>query len=328
MDKQAQWSIGATNEFLTCRNCKMQTHIEMAIKTGCRKCGSKYVPAVQLNPMVPLKIKFDRRRESKPFSTKKVFGVYNIKGDGWTAPFVPIPPKKPNHVRIICVSDTHNLERRIAMPDGEFDILIHGGDITMQGEPVAVEDFANWLDSLKNIKHKVVIAGNHDVTFHAEFWQRKWRAFSSVFHDSNSVINKLAREGIYYLEDSEVTLEGIRIYGSPWQPEFCDWAFNVIGEEEIKKYWDLIPTGIDVLATHGPPLGHGGICLPRGNDAGCPELLKAIQRTKPKVHVAGHIHEGYGHSSADGTVFINASSVNLMYRPANNPVVFDIGTDV
>jgi len=29
-----------------------------------------------------------------------------------------------------------------------------------------------------------------------------------------------------YLEDSECVVDGVRIYGAPWQPEFCGWAFN------------------------------------------------------------------------------------------------------
>jgi len=184
-----------------------------------------------------------------------------------------------------------------------------------------VESFAKWLTSLQNIKHKVVIAGNHEVTFHAEFWKKNWHRYSSTCYDSNTIVNKLAG-CCYYLLDSEVTLNNIRIYGSPWQPQFCDWAFNA-SEEVINTYWNLIPEGIDILVTHGPPKGHGGTTL-SGEDVGCPKLLDAIKRTKPLVHVSGHIHEGYGVERDENTVFINASSVNYNYVATNSPIVFDI----
>jgi len=126
-----------------------------------------------------------------------------------------------------------------------------------------------------------------------------------------------------YLEDSEVTVKGIRIYGSPWQPEFCDWAFNMICGDECKKIWKLIPRGIDVLLTHGPPYGHGDKTF-SGVRTGCEELLHTIQRTKPAVHIFGHIHEGYGISQDNGVYFINASICTLKYQPTQLPIVFDV----
>jgi len=256
---------------------------------------------------------------------KKILGVYNIKGDivyRQIAPeyMVPIPPKPEGATRFVCISDTHESKIQLDfIPDG--DVLLHAGDFTYKGGPSAVKEFNDWLGTLPH-KHKVVIAGNHDVTFDIPFYNRKWQSYTNKKLDPMAVKNSLTN--CIYLEDSEITVCGFRIYGSPWQPEFCDWAFNVIGQEAIKKYWDLIPTGIDVLMTHGPPLGHGGLCQPSRHDAGCPELLKAIKRTKPLVHVAGHIHEGYGVSKVDGTVCVNASTVNYHYKVRNNPVVFDM----
>ncbi len=60
---------------------------------------------------------------------------------------------------------------------------------------------------------------------------------------------------VIYLEDSETTINGIRIWGSPWQPEFGGWAFNLPRGEECLEKWEMIPEGIDVLITHGPPIG-------------------------------------------------------------------------
>jgi len=84
----------------------------------------------------------------------------------------------------------------------------------------------------------------------------------------------------------------------------------------------MIPSELDILVTHGPPTGHGGMTL--NGDAGCDDLLLAVQKINPLVHVFGHIHEGYGVSQNKHTTFINASNLNLRYRPINNPVVFDI----
>ena len=76
------------------------------------------------------------------------------------------------------------------------------------------------------------------------------------------------------------------------QPEFCGWAFNLERGLPCQEKWDLIPEeGVDILITHGPPLGHGDLCC-HGNRAGCLQLLHTVQRIQPKYHVFGHIHEG------------------------------------
>ena len=94
----------------------------------------------------------------------------------------------------------------------------------------------------------------------------------------------------HYLCDESLTLDGVKFYGSPWQPRFFDWAFNKDRGAPLKAIWDKIPLDTDVLITHGPP--HGILDLTFDKiKAGCEELLLAVQRIKPKVHVFGHIHE-------------------------------------
>jgi hypothetical protein len=127
-----------------------------------------------------------------------------------------------------------------------------------------------------------------------------------------------------YLEDSSTVIEGISIYGSPWQPWFYDWAFNLQRGPEIRRKWEAIPANVDILITHGPPIGHGDECV-SGQRAGCVDLLYEIQhRIKPKFHVFGHIHEGYGVTTDGTTTFINASTCTIRYKPVNPPIVFDI----
>ena len=116
----------------------------------------------------------------------------------------------------------------------------------------------------------------------------------------------------------------MRLFGAPHQPEFCGWAFNVPRGERCAEVWRSIPTDTDVLATHGPPLGHGDLCS-SGDRAGCVDLLREItDRIRPQAHVFGHIHEDAGVTTDGTTAFINACSVNLRYKIAHDPVSFDV----
>ncbi|ETO19495.1 hypothetical protein RFI_17735 [Reticulomyxa filosa] len=122
---------------------------------------------------------------------------------------------------------------------------------------------------------------------------------------------------------------GIKIYGSPWQPEFCDWAFNLRTRKELASKWAQIPLDTDILITHGPPFGHGDVVSDgwKNNAVGCKDLLERVMAVKPKFHVFGHIHEGYGVTTTkllSPTVFVNASTVTVSYRVENKPILFFI----
>ncbi len=218
-------------------------------------------------------------------------------------------------MRIVCVSDTHGRHAALAVPDG--DLLIHAGDATMQGAPEEIERFDEWLGDLPH-RFKVVIAGNHDRLFEERPEEARRRIRSAV-----------------YLQDAEVLVEGLRIWGSPWQPWFLSWAFNLHRGAPLRAKWDRIPPGIDVLVTHGPP--HGirdrvqgvmarslGLAMGHGPRVGCEELREAVRRVRPRLHVFGHIHEGYGREEVEGTIFVNASNCDEAYRPLNPPVVVDL----
>ncbi len=204
--------------------------------------------------------------------------------------------------RIVCISDTHSLHWRLSVPDG--DILIHAGDLTNVGDIRDVYDFNDFLGELPH-PHKIVIAGNHDFCF-----ERDSQACREIL--TNCV----------YLEDEAVQIDGINFYGSPWQPWFCDWAFNLQRGPELKAKWDLIPAKTDVLITHGPPYRVLD-CTSNGQYAGCQDLLEAIERIQPRVHVFGHIHEGFGTLQTEHTAYINASSCTASYRPINPAAVYE-----
>jgi Icc-related predicted phosphoesterase len=129
-----------------------------------------------------------------------------------------------------------------------------------------------------------------------------------------------------YLFDSEVVVDGLRIYGAPWTPPFFQWAF-MLGPTEIAAKWDLIPRGIDVLCTHGPPLGIGDSVpkVGRGYEhVGCPALRRAVERVNPRLHVFGHVHADHGHCAVGRTLFVNAASCDQRYQIANQPIVVEM----
>ncbi|KAF7275107.1 hypothetical protein GWI33_012178 [Rhynchophorus ferrugineus] len=222
---------------------------------------------------------------------------------------IPQKPVEPSKLRFVCMSDTHSLIRNIMfdIPDG--DVFIHAGDFTKCGQKDEVIAFNKWLGGLPH-KYKIVIAGNHELSFDEKFTNSFKKKIESKPKDitdevphygktkdniSDAVNTANIRQYLtncVYLEDSGIDICGIKIYGTPWQPEFGNWAFNLPRGEECLSKWNLIPVGIDVLITHTPPLGHGDLVC-SGVRAGCTELLSTVQhRVQPKYHVFGHIHEG------------------------------------
>lgn len=206
-------------------------------------------------------------------------------------------------MRIVCLSDTHDFHDRLVVPDG--DVLLHAGDATMGGKPAQVEAFARWFAARPH-RHKIVVAGNHD-----------W-----MFERTPAQARSLLRD-VVYLQDDEITVDGLRIWGSPWQPWFHDWAFNLERGPQIAAKWELIPAGIDVLITHGPPAGILDRTS-RGEAVGCADLRRELQRIRPRLHVFGHIHEAYGTVEIDGTRYVNASICTERYHPVQLPIVVDL----
>jgi Icc-related predicted phosphoesterase len=218
-------------------------------------------------------------------------------------------------MKITCISDTHSLVRNSdslkvltdQLTGGE--IIIHAGDMSSQGSATEVLLFLEWFSALP-YTHKILIAGNHD-----------W-----LFERDPGLANDLLENfpGITYLNDSEATIEGLRFWGSPITPFFNSWAFNR-HSKEIGKHWDMIPEGIDVLVTHGPPAGILDTINNIHPPAGCQILRDAVARVKPKLHVFGHIHEGRGLKQVDETLYVNAAVLNGQYRLYNQEtIVVDI----
>lgn len=208
-------------------------------------------------------------------------------------------------MKFVIISDTHGQHKNLTLPKG--DVIIHAGDISQRGKESEILDFLNWFKDL-DFKHKIFIAGNHDFFFE---------------ETPEKDIQNIIPENIIYLCDSGVEVENIRIWGSPISPWFYDWAFNRHRGEQIDHHWQLIPLDTDILITHGPAFGQLDKTT-RGENVGCKDLLHAIESIKPKVHICGHIHEGYGQTTSSKTKFINASVLDEKYKLKNAPITFDM----
>jgi len=201
-------------------------------------------------------------------------------------------------VKIVACSDTHTQQDSLVVPDG--DVFVFAGDHTGNGEPWETKRFNEWHGTLPH-PHKIVIAGNHD---------RNLEQYPHIKWITNAT----------YLLDSSIVIDGVKFYGSPWTPEFCEWAFMKDLGEPMRMVWKEIPDNTDVLITHGPPHMVFDLC-PDGSRAGCDELKERISNLNLKAHIFGHIHmRGYmdGVTNevtwAPGTGFYNVSVLDHQYR--------------
>jgi len=208
-------------------------------------------------------------------------------------------------MRIVAISDTHGQHGVIELPPG--DLLIHAGDVSKHGAWPEIERFLAWFGAQPH-PHKVLVAGNHD------FW----------FEDARDAeVRAAIPPGVTYLNDRGAEIGGLRVWGSPVQPWFHDWAFNRRRGADIRAHWNLIPPAVDVLITHGPAFGVLD-ATESGCNVGCDDLRDALERVRPRLHVCGHIHEGYGQTSLDGIQCINASMLDENYRLVHEPIVVDL----
>ena len=186
-------------------------------------------------------------------------------------------------MHITCISDTHGLHRQLKLVPG--DLLIHAGDISEYGTEDEIFDFTQWF-AKQPFTYKIFIAGNHDLFLETI----RIKAFQ-----------KLIGNDIIYLQNSEVKIEGLKIYGSPFNLSVIGMAFGKNKGAEIRKAWRKIPADVDILITHEAPLN----ILDNGN--GCPDLKLRSEIIKPKLHVFGHVHDVSGVIQQGDTRYVNAA---------------------
>ena len=210
-------------------------------------------------------------------------------------------------IKIVIISDTHN--RHAQVPQGEGDLLLHAGDLTSGGTPAEAQLVLDWLATQKKYyKHVIFTAGNHDYFF-------QWE---------NSLAEEMARErGIVYLQQKEVVVEGLNIWGSPVTPNYGSMAFNADRGHNIRRIWEMIPMDVNILLTHSPPMYmHDKVQEQDGRMrySGCEDLANHVQHRKPVLHCFGHIHNQYGFTKFNDITFVNASVLNDDYVFAHQPI--------
>ncbi|TFK18605.1 Metallo-dependent phosphatase [Coprinopsis marcescibilis] len=201
--------------------------------------------------------------------------------------------------RFVCVSDTHG--NAFPIPDG--DVLLHSGDLTDYG---TLEEFTTIMEWLYELPHKtkIIIAGNHDLTLHRDWYEDCWERWHDNKEDYDKIMELLTGDrakqaGIVYLQNETFTFSvapGRRswtVYGSPWSPYFYDWAFNYRRTEAEPLIASFSST--DILLTHAPPAGILD-CTDGRDFAGCKAVSShlASGRLRPRLHLFGHIHESHG----------------------------------
>ncbi|GKT57510.1 phosphoric ester hydrolase [Colletotrichum tofieldiae] len=204
-------------------------------------------------------------------------------------------------VTVVCISDTHNSQPRLPLGD----ILIHAGDLTASGTRAELRCALGWIKDQPH-RFKVVVAGNHDLCLDGNFPNSRIGRMVPEAGDGREEDQKgsdgreeepLDWGDIIYLNRTSTTLKlvhhnrEIRIYGSPYTPQHGTWAFQYPRSLQPDPWANTVPLATDILVTHAPPKGH--MDDPRGN-WGCEFLLQEIWRTRPRLHVFGHVHCGHG----------------------------------
>lgn len=227
-------------------------------------------------------------------------------------------------MKVTFISDTHTRQMNMKpLPGG--DILIFSGDAMSSGySPIELTNFIEWI-KVQPYKYKICVAGNHD---------RYCEAYP--VYVIKDMFEKYYDDGVRYICDELIDVEGLKIYGTPYQPYFCGWAFNVSDEDKLYNIYKQIPEDVDIFVTHCPPYdildkshvvrtiwGMNGE-EPLGSEV-LTEVLNELGEHKPKYVAFGHIHGDGGKTiEIEGTTYINASVCDEKYQPVNDIVTLDI----
>ncbi len=208
--------------------------------------------------------------------------------------------------KICALSDTHGFHRKVKVP--QCDVLIHAGDFTKHGNHIHdVLDFIRWMKE-QPAKELILVPGNHD-----------------GFFETQRLPDYEKPSNLHILMHDWVELFGgrLKIFGSSWTPEFCNWYFAKSREQLIQD-WRRDSKMIvdmyghpDILVCHGPPKGMLDDVVD-GNKiiaVGCEGLAEALPILKPRLALFGHIHEAIGQQVILGTTLCaNVSVLDEQYR--------------
>lgn len=147
------------------------------------------------------------------------------------------------------------------------------------------------------------------------------------------------KHGVWYLEDSGVDVSktlnengdsivnvtpitssgpsptSVRIWGSPWSPDFHSWAFMLPRRTgALASKYELISPKTHILLSHTPPYGVLDESKMTHENVGAEELTEFLEKREDLSVVAfGHIHEDYGVVEKGGRLFLNAAMSEVGY---------------
>ena len=210
---------------------------------------------------------------------------------------------------IYAISDTHG---KLDFDIPECDLLLHAGDIAPWYGGWTLNDQLDWFDTkfvewAKSVpaKHVVLIPGNHDF----------------VCEQGLIAVNENLPDNCHIIHDKLIEIEGLKVFGTSWQPRFCNWAFNCSDtKDDLYRRYKAIPEAVDVLLTHCPPKGACDVVQDgfnaTGANLGSSSLMLRLYELQPKplVNICGHIHSAYGQSNIGETKIYNVSVVNEKYE--------------
>jgi len=99
-------------------------------------------------------------------------------------------------------------------------VLLHSGDFTANGWPDQIEHFNRFLGGLPH-QYKIVIAGNHELSFDVHNWSEISSRFPFPLEANPAYCRSLLTDCIYH-EESSCEILGYKIWGTPWTPTYHD----------------------------------------------------------------------------------------------------------
>jgi hypothetical protein len=248
------------------------------------------------------------------------------------------PKKRATDVRVVLVSDTHNVQIDPALfPEG--DLLLHAGDHTIDGTKEQLERAAAWLKTIatRYTYGCITIAGNHDkpldmVSFRKAMGTTEIPAWGQ--DDLGYARGLFSSDGVILLHHEPFSIAGLTLFGSPYVPlspkkqkMSLDDPARTLGfnrdDSDLDSLYGAIPPRVDILMTHTPAFGlldesiyYAGARREEPVHIGSTVLRKwwssREQGARPLLHVFGHEHDSRGlrYDRDVGSLLCNAAAVD------------------
>ena len=182
-------------------------------------------------------------------------------------------------MRLLAFSDLHTdlaQARRLVERSVEVDVVVGVGDFASVHSGLTETIAA--LGAME--APAVLVPGNNETEEALREACANWSR-AVVLHGGGTEIDGVAFFGL-----------GAGVPITPW-----DWSFDLT-EEAAAELLEACPEGC-VLAVHSPPRGRVDVSG-AGRHLGSEAVLRAIERTRPRLALCGHIHESWGMESRIG----------------------------